>query len=252
MSDSASTGCSAPQSEPPVVEKFTIDVTRGKSADGSPCWAATTATETSATAGSSATSAAAIRRLATVRTRRQRAWAGDAWVDHTPRPAVSVPDNEVQFSIEVTLLADPDEQGRQWSASTEGRDPGAWGYGRTMGETLRQLSRDVADESFAGCTRDQDACPSITESQVDLLLEEGRGLVFRADTDARVAACFDQEGRMIGRPKTFIDGDAVGPRQDVEWPAGIVVAFDRPGIVYDDLRRQFEASQDFEEGESDE
>jgi hypothetical protein len=241
MSDSASTGRVGSQNDSSPVTEFIIDVTRGETADGSVCWAATTAAESSLAAGTSATPAEAIRRLAIVRTRRQRAWAGDAWIDHTPRPAAGLHAGELQFTVTVTELPDADEHGRQWTASTDGYETEAWGYERTMGATLRDLARSLSD--VPRTPRDPSDCPALSEHQAELLLEEGRGLRFRADADTRVAACFDCEGRMIGRPKPFVDGAAVGPRQDVEWPDGIVISFDHPGIVYDDLRRQFMAQQ---------
>jgi hypothetical protein len=242
MSDSASPGRAAAQSESATpAEEFTIDVTRGESADGSVCWAATTAAESSLAAGTSATPAKAIRRLAIVRTRRRREWAGDAWVDHTPRPAAGLHNGEPQFTVTATELPEGDEHGRKWTASTEGYETEAWGYERTMGATLRDLARSLSD--VPRTIRDLSDRPALPEHQVERLLEKGRGLRFRAETDARVAACFDREGRMIGRPKTFVDGAAVGPRQDVEWPDGIELSFDHPGIVYDDLRQQFTAHQ---------
>jgi hypothetical protein len=242
MSDSASTGCVTSQSESPTPdEEFTIDVMRGEMANGDECWAATTASESSLAAGASTTAAEAIRRLAIVRTRRRREWAGDAWVDHTPRSAAGLHAGELQFTVTVTELPEGDEHGRQWTASTEGRSPVTGGYDRTMGATLRDLARSLSD--VPRTPRDPSDRPALSEHQVELLLEEGRGLRFRADAAARVAACFDCEGRMIGRPKTFVDSAAVGPRQDVEWPDGIELSFDHPGIVYDDLRRQFMAQQ---------
>jgi hypothetical protein len=249
MSDSASPGRAAAQSEAATpAEEFTIDVTRGESADGAECWAATTAAESSLAAGTSAMSAEAIRRLAIVRIRRQRAWAGDAWVDHTPRPAAGLHNGEPQFTVTVTELPDADEHDRQWTASTDGYETEVWGYERTMGATLRDLARSLSD--VPRTPRDPSDRPALSEHQADLLLEEGRGLRFRADANARVAACFDQDGQMIGRPKTVVDGEAVGPRQDVDWPDGIVGSFDHPGIVYDDLCRQFKAQQ--HRGKSDE
>jgi hypothetical protein len=242
MSDSASTGRVASQSESPTPdEEFTIDVMRGETANGDECWAATTASESSLAAGASATAAEAIRRLAIVRTRRRRDWSGDAWVDHTPRPAAGLHTGELQFTVTVTELPEGDEYGRQWTASTEGRSPVTVGYDRTMGTTLRDLARSLSD--IPRSIREPSDRPALPEHQADLLLEEGRGLRFRADANARVAACFDRDGRMIGRPKTFVDGEAVGPRQDVEWPDGIELSFDHPGIVYDDLCRQFKAQQ---------
>jgi hypothetical protein len=245
MSDSASTSRVASQNESATpTEEFTIDVMRGETANGDECWAATTASESSLAAGASVTAAEAIRRLAIVRTRRRRDWAGDAWVGHTPRPAAGLHNGELQFMVTVTELPEGDEHGRQWTASTEGRSPVTGGYDRTMGTTLRDLARSLSD--IPRTIRDPSDRPALPEHQVERLLEEGRGLRFRADTDARVAACFDRDGRMIGRPKTFVDGNAVGPRQDVEWPDGIVVSFGRPGIVYDDLRQQFKAHQNRE------
>ena len=67
---------------------------------------------------------------------------------------------------------------------------------------------------------------------------------FREAVTTRVAACFNHDGYMIGLPKLFVDGEAVGARRDVDWPDGIELAVDRSGIVYDDLRRQFEAHQE--------
>jgi hypothetical protein len=247
MSDSASTGRVASQNDSSPVTEFIIDVTRGESADGTVCWAATTAAESSLAAGASTTAAEAIRRLAIVRTRRRRDWAGDAWVDHTPRPAAGLHTGELQFTVTVTDLPDADEHGRQWTARTEGRSPVTGGYDRTMGTTLRDLARSLSD--IPRSIREPSDRPALSEHQADLLLEEGRGLRFRTDADARVAACFDRDGYRIGQPKTFVDGAAVGPRQDVEWPDGIELSFDHPGIVYDDLRRQFTAQQDREESD---
>jgi hypothetical protein len=241
MSDSASTDRVGSQNDSSPVTEFTIDVMRGETANGDECWAATTAAESSLAAGASTTPAEAIRRLAIVRTRRQREWTGDAWVDHTPRPAAGLHNGELQFTVTVTRLPDADEHGRQWTASTEGRSSVTGGYDRTMGATLRDLARSLSD--IPRSIREPSDRPALSEHQVERLLEEGRGLRFRSDTDARVAACFDQDGRMIGRPKPVVDGAAVGPRQDVEWPDGIVISFDHPGIVYDDLRRQFMAQQ---------
>jgi hypothetical protein len=249
MSDSASPSRVASQTDSSPVAEFTIDVMRGETANGDECWAATTASESSLAAGASTTAAEAIRRLAIVRTRRRRDWAGDAWVDHTPRPAAGLHAGELQFTVTVSELPEGDEHGRTWTASTDGYETEAWGWERTMGATLRDLARSLS--AVPRTPRDPSDRPALSEHQVELLLEEGRGLRFRADTDARVAAVFDQDGRRISSPKTFVDGEAVGPRQDGDWPDGIVISFDGPGIVYEDLQRQFEDHQD-REGESDE
>jgi hypothetical protein len=70
-------------------------------------------------------------------------------------------------------------------------------YDRDLARSLSDIPRSIRDPSDR---------PALPEHQVELLLEERRGLRFRADANARVAACFDH-----------------------------------PGIVYDDLRRQCNA-----------
>lgn len=231
-------GAQPEQSDYTAKADFTMEMRRGQTADGTDCWEATTVDASSTAAGASATASEALRRLAVVRTRRRREWDGDAWVEYVPDSSVSIRHSEQQFTIEVQSFP-PDEHGRQWSATTDGREVETGACERTVGETLRRLARNFERKSRG---RGPESCerPALPKHQVETLLESSRLTRFRADVRTRVAACFDPDGHMIGLPKLFVDGEAVGARQDTEWPEGIVLSVDHPGTVYDDLRRQFE------------
>lgn len=239
---SESTGRAGAQPEPSdhtAKAEFTIEVRRCQTVDGTDCWEAATAAETSTAAGASSTPSEALRRLAVVRARRRREWDGDAWVEYIPESSVSVRHSEQQFTITVQSFP-PDEHGRQWSATTDGRDLETGACDRTVGETLRALARNFERKS-RGRSPESIERTALPEHQVKMFLESSRLTRFRAEVRTRVAACFDDDGYMIGLPKLFVDGEAVGARQDTQWPDGIVLEVNHPGTVYDDLRRQFEA-----------
>jgi hypothetical protein len=224
----------------PADRDFTIELLQGETLDGTECWDATTATTSSTAAGTSQTPTEALRRLAVVRSRRRREWDGDAWVDYVPESSVSVRDSSHQFTIEVRAFAELDEHGRRWSAVSDGRDVETGRCGRTVGEALRLLA-STFERTARNRPPESLERPALPEHQVETLLESSRSTRFREAVTTRVAACFDREGHQTGLPKLFIDGEAVGTDQDIPWPdEGIELSVDRPGIVYDDLRRQFE------------